>query len=85
MIRRAVRAELETGADLLDSHTHHGSLFRIAGGRIRRGFEGINDAIAEINAKVENIISGIGVKLIVQGGLYANLYNAHTGLVPDRE
>jgi ATP-binding cassette subfamily B protein len=31
------------------------------GGRIRRGFEGINDAIAEINAKVENIISGIRV------------------------
>jgi ATP-binding cassette subfamily B protein len=33
----------------------------LLGGRIRRGFEGINDAIAEINAKVENIISGIRV------------------------
>lgn len=33
----------------------------LLGGRIRRGFEGINDAIADINAKVENIISGIRV------------------------
>ena len=33
----------------------------LLGGRIRRGFEGINDSIAEINAKVENIISGIRV------------------------
>ncbi len=33
----------------------------LLGGRIRRGFEGINDAIAGINAKVENIISGIRV------------------------
>jgi ATP-binding cassette subfamily B protein len=33
----------------------------VLGGRIRRGFEGINDAIAGINAKVENIISGIRV------------------------
>jgi ATP-binding cassette subfamily B protein len=33
----------------------------LLGGRIRKGFEGINDAIAEINAKVENIISGIRV------------------------
>jgi ATP-binding cassette subfamily B protein len=33
----------------------------LLGGRIRRGFEGINDAIAGINAKIENIISGIRV------------------------
>ncbi|UCF97898.1 MAG: ABC transporter ATP-binding protein [Spirochaetaceae bacterium] len=33
----------------------------LLGGRIRRGFQGINDAIAEINAKVENIISGIRI------------------------
>ncbi len=33
----------------------------LLGGRIRRGFVRINDAVAGINAKVENIISGIRV------------------------
>jgi ATP-binding cassette subfamily B protein len=33
----------------------------VLGGRIRLGFERINDAIAGINAKVENIVSGIRV------------------------
>jgi ATP-binding cassette subfamily B protein len=33
----------------------------LLGGRIRQGFERINDAVAGINARVENIISGIRV------------------------
>jgi ATP-binding cassette subfamily B protein len=33
----------------------------LLGGRIRRGFERINDATAGINAKVENIVSGIRI------------------------
>jgi ATP-binding cassette subfamily B protein len=33
----------------------------LLGGRIRRGFERLNDAMAGINAKVENIVSGIRV------------------------
>jgi ATP-binding cassette subfamily B protein len=33
----------------------------LLGGRIRKGFERINDAVAGINARVENIISGIRV------------------------
>ena len=33
----------------------------LLGGRIRQGFERVNDAVAGINARVENIISGIRV------------------------
>ena len=33
----------------------------LLGGRIRQGFERVNDAVASINARVENIISGIRV------------------------